>query len=118
MLAQFTQDHAELLSKDYVDIKIDTMRMANGEAIASRYQPAPRQSLGVPWFVILDETGKTLTSSVGPKGNIGYPFQTPEIDLFIGMLRETRQKLTDADLEQLRTDLVAYREERESKQVK
>jgi hypothetical protein len=34
------------------------------------------------------------------------------------MLRETRQKLTDAELEQLRTDLVAYREERERKQAR
>jgi thioredoxin-related protein len=118
VLAQFTQDHAELLSKDYVDIKIDTLRMTNGEAVASRYQPAAKQSLGVPWFVILDETGKTLATSVGPKGNIGYPFQAPEIDHFMGMLRETRQKLTDAELEQLQADLVAYREERESKQGK
>jgi thioredoxin-related protein len=118
VLAQFTQDHAELLSKDYVDIKIDTLRMTNGEAVASRYQPVAKESLGVPWFVILDETGKTLATSVGPKGNIGYPFQAPEIDHFIGMLRETRQKLTDAELEQLRTDLVAYREERERKQAR
>ncbi|MDB5348411.1 MAG: dsbH 2 [Schlesneria sp.] len=118
VLAQFTQDHASLLSKDYVDIKIDTLRMTNGEVVASRYQPAAEQSLGVPWFVILDESGKTLATSVGPKGNIGYPFQAPEIDHFIGMLRETRQKLTDAELEQLRADLVTYREERESKKGK
>lgn len=118
VLAQFTQDHAELLCKDYIDIKIDTLRMTNGEAVASRYQPAAKQSLGVPWFVILDETGKTLTSSIGPNGNIGYPYQAPEIDHFIGMLRETRQNLTDAELGQLRDDLTAYREQRESKAVK
>lgn len=118
VLAQFTQDHAEVLSKDYVDIKIDTLRMTNGEAVASRYQPTARQSLGVPWFVILDETGKTLASSVGPNGNIGYPYQAPEVDHFIGMLRGTREKLTDAELEQLRADLIAYREDRERKQRK
>lgn len=115
ILAQFMQDHSELFGKDYVDIKIDTLRMTNGEAVASRYQPAAENGLGVPWVVVLDESGKTLASSVGPKGNIGYPYQLPEIEYFIGMLRETRQKLTDAELDQLRSDLVKFHDDREGK---
>jgi thioredoxin-related protein len=115
VLAQFMQDHAEPISKDYVDIKLDTLRMRHGEQVAARYHPAAGDPLGIPWMVILDSTGKTLASSVGSSGNIGYPYQQPEIEHFIGMLRETRQNLSDADLDQMQNDLVAYRTERESK---
>ena len=96
VLAQFVQDHESLIATDYVDIKIDTMRMTNGEQVAARL--APGESGGVPWMVILDASGKQVASSHGPDGNIGYPFQPNEIAHFITMLRDTRTRLTDADL--------------------
>ncbi|MBC7966196.1 MAG: thioredoxin family protein, partial [Fuerstia sp.] len=67
VLAQFFQDHESLITTDYVDIKIDTMRMTNGEQVAARL--APGEPGGVPWMVILDASGKELASSHGPEGN-------------------------------------------------
>ena len=113
VLAQFVQDHESLIATDYVDIKIDTMRMTNGEQAAARL--APGESGGVPWMVILDASGKQVASSHGPDGNIGYPFQPNEIAHFITMLRDTRKRLTDADLDSIAADLNAYRDEREAK---
>jgi thioredoxin-related protein len=69
VLAQFVQDHQSLIATDYVDIKIDTTRMTNGEQVAARL--SPKKSGGVPWMVILDAMGKELASSHGPDGNIG-----------------------------------------------
>ena len=113
VLAQFVQDHESLIATDYVDIKIDTMRMTNGEQVAARL--APGESGGVPWMVILDASGKQVASSHGPDGNIGYPFQPNEIAHFITMLRDTRKRLTDADLDIIAADLNSYRDQREAK---
>jgi thioredoxin-related protein len=113
VLAQFVQDHESLIATDYVDIKIDTMRMTNGEQATARLAPA--ESGGIPWMVILDATGKELASSHGADGNIGYPYQPNEIAHFITMLRDTRKRLTDADLDVIAADLNAYRDQREAK---
>ena len=113
VLAQFVQDHESLIAADYVDIKIDTMRMTNGEQTAARLAPA--ESGGVPWMVVLDASGKELASSHGPDGNIGYPFQPNEIAHFMTMLRDTRTRLTDADLDVIAADLNSYRDKREAK---
>ena len=112
VLAQFVQDHDALLTTDYVDIKIDTLRMTNGEQVAERL--AAQKNGGVPWMVILDSSGKELASSFAADGNIGYPYQPNEIAHFITMIRETRKKLTDADLDKFAADLNAYREVREA----
>lgn len=113
VLAQFVQDHESLFATDYVDIKIDTMRMTNGEQVAARL--APSENGGVPWMVILDASGKELANSFGPDGNVGYPYQPNEIAHFITMLRESRKKLTDADLEIIAADMNSYRDNREAK---
>lgn len=117
VLSQFLLDHADLMSRDYVDVKVDTIRMSHGKEVASRYQPS-KDFPGAPWIVILDPSGKPLATSIAPEGNIGYPYQPSEIDHFVSMLRSTRQKLTDADLEKIHADLTAYRTERESKKQK
>ena len=113
ILASFMQDHESLLSRDYVDIKIDTMRMVNSEQVASLL--APQKNGGVPWMVLLDPSGKELSSSFAPDGNIGYPYQPEEIAYFISMLRSTRTNLTDDDLQTIAADLNAYRETQEAK---
>lgn len=77
ILAQFMQDHQAVFATDYVDLKIDTMRMTNGQQVASRLEP--NGAGGIPWMVILDSSGKTLATSLGPGGNIGYPYQPEEL---------------------------------------
>ncbi len=93
--------------------KIDTRRMKSGDLAAARY--LPQRSQGDPWFVILDDSGKTLASSVGPKGNIGYPYQPEESAYFVSMLREARQSISDAELETISVDLDSFRSRREQK---
>lgn len=113
VLSRFLHERESLFAADYVDLKIDTLRMANGEAVAGRFQPG--DSPGVPWMVILDASGEGLASSVGPEGNCGYPYSPAEIDHFMSMISATHRRMTDADLAAIRSDLNRYREEREKK---
>lgn len=113
ILSQFMQDHQSVFATDYVDLKIDTMRMVNGEQVASRLEP--QGAGGIPWMVILDPSGKTLATSIGPGGNIGYPYQPEEIEHFVTMLKTTKNRLTDAEIEAIVADLNAYRTARETK---
>ncbi len=114
ILSQFMQDHQAVFATDYVDVKIDTLRMTNGEQVASRLEP--QGAGGIPWMVILDPSGKTLANSIGPGGNIGYPYQPEEIEHFVTMLKATKNRLTDAEIEAIVADLNAYREAREKKE--
>ena len=115
VLSAFLTEHEAVLSKDFVDLKIDTKRMLQGEEVAARFQPP--DSSGVPWMVILDGSGKVLATSIGPKGNVGYPVLPAEIDHFMSMLADTKQRLQQADLGLLRSDLNAYRVEFEKRQA-
>ncbi|MEX2316247.1 MAG: thioredoxin family protein [Pirellulales bacterium] len=113
VLNNFLHDHEQLFARDYVDLRIDTLRMTNGEAVAKRFQPPG--SLGIPWMVILDASGKVLVTSVGPAGNCGYPVDPPEIDHFLSMLKTTAQRLTASDLTELRGVLDEYRVRRDER---
>jgi thioredoxin-related protein len=114
MLTKFLREHEAVFAVDYIDLKIDTLRMTHGKEVAVRYEP--QGSSGIPWMVILDAAGQPLVNSVGHDGNIGYPLKPQEIDDFLKMLRETRQRLTDADLEIIANDLHAYRADFERRQ--
>lgn len=113
ILANFLQAHRSQFDTDFVDIKIDTMRMLKADSALAPFEAKTKG--GVPWFVILDPNGKELASSFGDKGNIGYPYQPEEIQHFISVLRDTRQRLTDDDLAGIEADLNKFREEREKK---
>lgn len=113
-LSAFLSEHETPFGQDYVHLKIDTVRMTHGDEVALRL--APGTDLGHPWMVILDAEGKRLASSVGPAGsNIGYPSQPAEIDHFRTMLKGTRKRLTDSDLDTFGAALNAAREEHERK---
>ncbi len=66
-----------------------------------------KPSGGIPWFAILDAKAKVLATSDGPKGNIGFPSTEDEIVHFVKMLNASKQLLTDADIDVLRTSLAA-----------
>ena len=97
---------AKLLSKDYVDLKIDTDRMTNGKKVALRLRGTERG--GIPWMVILDSEEKPLVTSDGPKGNIGCPMTLPERAFFAVMLKKTRKSLSDKDLETIQQALAEF----------
>jgi thiol-disulfide isomerase/thioredoxin len=111
VLEKFLNANDELLGTDYVDVKIDQDRMTDGKELAEKLR-AGRTQDGIPWFAILDSNGETLATSDGPQGNIGHPSEPHEIEHFLKILRQTRQRLTDdqiADLEKQLQETAAAR---------
>lgn len=77
---------AEIIGRDFIDLKIDVDRMTDGKAVAARYRKS--DTGGIPWFAVLDAAGQTLATSDGPQGNIGYPAKPEEIQHFLSMLKK------------------------------
>lgn len=94
------------MSKDYVDLEIDVDRMKHGKDVQARL--VRKRSGGLPWMVIVDGEGRELTTSVSDSGNIGCPISEQEAAWFIEMLRVTRQRLTDEDLDRLAREHEAF----------
>jgi thiol-disulfide isomerase/thioredoxin len=94
---------AEIMGKDFVEVKLDQDRMTGAKEVFARYRP--KDNGGIPWFVFLDAKGKAVATSDGPKGNIGFPYEPHEITHFVGMLKASRQRLSDTDIETLRQSL-------------
>ena len=94
---------APVLAKAFVDVKVDVDRDTGGKDVLARFNAKGDQ--GIPWFVFLDDSGKTLASSTGPKGNIGYPSAPEEIDHFISMIRSAHAHLADGDVDTIADSL-------------
>lgn len=101
-LDDFLDQRKDLFDRDYIDLKIDTDRMARGKEVGQRFLGP---STGIPWMAILDAEGKKLADGDGPQGNIGYPVEPLEIDHFIGMLKKTARKLGPEQIDEIRKDL-------------
>jgi thioredoxin-related protein len=99
---------ATILSKEFVDVKVDIDRTQGGTEIKTRYAGAADG--GIPWFVFLDGSGKALADSGGPKTNLGFPYAQEEVDRFTEMLRKTAAKLTPGEIDALAKSLHANRE--------
>ncbi len=95
------EDVRTLMSRDYIDLKIDLARMVKGPEVQKRI--SPQHSGGIPWFAILDQEGKTLITSDGPRGNIGYPVSPEEISYFLTMIRKTARTLTPGQIASIET---------------
>lgn len=93
------EDIGLLMGKDFVNLKIDVDRMEHAEDIVKRYQASERG--GLPWFVLVDAKGDSLSTSFGPKGNVGYPVEPFEIAHFMGMLTKTKKRMTDGDIDKI-----------------
>ncbi|UCD51982.1 MAG: thioredoxin family protein [Phycisphaerales bacterium] len=99
---------AKIVEKDYVVVKIDQQRMTNAKAVIDKIRK-PSEGGGIPWFAFLDAKGNILVTSTRPDGrNVGFPVdRQTEIPHFVNMLKQTRSKITDADIELLVKALVA-----------
>lgn len=84
-------DIAPLLSKAFVDLKIDCDRMTGGMAMLDARRGS--ESGGIPWFAVVSPDGAALITCDGPKGNIGFPAEPDEIAHFGTMLAKS-DKLT------------------------
>jgi hypothetical protein len=94
---------AAILDRDFVIAQVDVDRMAGGKDVMNNRRPDPKG--GIPWFAILDSSGKSLASSDGPGGNIGYPAQPKEIDHFLAMIKGQARRIDDTKLAELRKSL-------------
>ncbi len=92
-----------ILAKAFVDVKVDTDRMTGGQDLLNAHSKG--KNGGIPWCEILGADGKALVNSNGPKGNIGFPAQADEIAWFVGMLKTSGAKLSDADIATLEASL-------------
>jgi thiol:disulfide interchange protein len=94
---------AEIMGKDFVDVKIDLDRMTGAKEVFARYNADAKG--GIPWFAMLDAKGKAVVTSDSPKGNTGFPYQPHEIDHFVAMLKMAKQRITGNELDELRRSL-------------
>jgi thiol-disulfide isomerase/thioredoxin len=106
-----TDEVRSILSKQFVDVKIDVDRTIGAKEIFDKYR-GPKDT-GIPWFAFLDPTGKSLADATGPKGNVGFPYEPNEVAHFESMLRKVPGKLTDADIKALVGSLNGNREKEE-----
>jgi hypothetical protein len=104
----------QLLSRVFVDVKVDTDRMEGGQEVLKQYCKTPA---GIPWFAFLDGAGTSVVDSFGPGGNIGFPSTDEEIAHFAEMLNKTG-KFTDAEVSTLKESLIENRKQREAKRRK
>ncbi len=95
-----------ILKKDYVSVKIDQDRMKGAKEVIQRIRK-PTEGAGIPWYAFLDKDGRILITSSKPgAGNIGFPADPKtEIPYFVQMLKTTRSKLTDADIDLIAVEL-------------
>lgn len=98
-MTRWLDDRRKLLEKDYVMLKIDDVRDTNGKVVAERLVRG--QQVGLPFFAIFDASGTLLIDSNGPLGNVGNPSGIEGKKQLRKMLLETRQNLTDAEVEHL-----------------
>jgi len=98
-----------ILAKDYIFLKIDQERTIDGMNIKKNF-PASVES-GIPWFTVLDHSGKEIVNSSLMDGkNVGFPASDEEIAAFSSFLRKSKQKMTESDIEFLQESLVKARE--------
>ena len=91
---------AAILSKHFVDVKIDIDRTLRGNEMKDRMTKG--ESRGIPWYAFLDAEGKIVVDSTLPeKGNIGYPYTNEEIGTFMKVIQEAARTLSDDDIKQL-----------------
>jgi thiol-disulfide isomerase/thioredoxin len=96
---------AAVLSKAFVDVKIDTDRMTGGQLLLDAH--AKGKSGGIPWCEFIGADGVALANSNGPDGNIGFPAQTQEIAWFVKMLKVSNARLSAEDTAILENSLSA-----------
>ncbi len=74
--------------------KVDSLENPGGRALMSEFGG---EKSGLPFYVVLDGTGKTLiTSNLMPgNSNIGYPGAPEEIDAFASILKASAPHMSD-----------------------
>lgn len=99
LLSRWLDEHEELLSKDYVMLKVDDSADEHGSEFADRVTRGA--FFGIPFHAIFDEDQVLRVDSDSPVGNIGFPSGYEGKKHLRKMLMETRTRLTDEEIEQM-----------------
>jgi thiol:disulfide interchange protein len=106
---------AAILSKDFIDLKIDEDRTVGGKELVAKMRGERKG--GLPWIVFLDAQGKELAAGNDlddpEQQNVGFPQADPEIAWFGKMLATSRNTISDAEIAELKASLAKVRDERE-----
>ena len=93
-----------ILSKHFVDVKIDIDRTLRGNEMKDRMTKG--ESPGIPWYAFLGPKGEIVVDSTLPeRGNIGYPYTNKEIATFMKVVQKAAQRMSDDDMKQLTKSL-------------
>jgi hypothetical protein len=109
MLARYLEAQRKIWEQDYIWVRMDHRWTGCYEVMAKIQEKRG----GIPWFAILDADGKTLATSDGLNGNIGFPVEPLDTEYFIKILSSTKQRLTEDDLAELRKALEVIRKDLE-----
>jgi thiol-disulfide isomerase/thioredoxin len=105
-------DVAPVFARAFRVQKIDVDRTLGGQELCDQYGG---KGSGIPWFVALDPTGKTLASSGDSGQNLGCPWAPEEIAAFGTFLAKAGAGAEDTKL--LLERLNAYKAEVEAKKA-
>ncbi len=61
--------------------------------------------------MLVDAKGNSLSTSFGPKGNVGYPVESFEIAHFVDMLKKTKNRMTEDDIRKIEAGLITAAKE-------
>lgn len=104
-----TEEIAAILSREFVDVKVDVDRTLGGKELQARLRGDGEP--GIPWYAILDASGAVLARGDLPEGGpIGFPAEISEIQAFGAMLAKGSVRLSPEDLKALERSLTAIRE--------
>ena len=98
-LTRWLDDQKEFLSKDYVMLSVDDLHDMDGDEITERITMG--KPFYLPFFAIFDQDEKRLIDSEGPFGNIAFPRGYKEKKHLRKMLLETRDRMTDEEIEEI-----------------
>jgi hypothetical protein len=102
----FDKYHADpavsrIVGKYLVLVHVDIAKNAGGDALYSKYGT----QRGVPAWTVLDLHQKVLADSGDGAANVGYPYLPKEIDHYVKVLKTTCAKISEAEIDVLKTKL-------------
>ncbi len=106
VLKKFLTLQAAFFDKDYLILHLDVVRMQNGQLLKEKFTSDP----SVPWTMIVNPASEILCTSVGEKGNIGFPTGTEDCKHFISMIENSAIRSKTSDIERLARELSDFAE--------
>lgn len=93
-----------VLERYFVIVPLNQEKVEGANAF--RWANALDKSSGIPWYAVLDATGKVLATSDRPKeGNTGYPARPDEIAWFMDVLKRAAPGMDEASIGVVETEL-------------